>query len=188
MVDTVRFRWAGVIAALLAIAVPAARAAGAPPVAGRAGAVHDPVAEAVGLFVQSCVHFATRPQALQHWAKHQRLMKVAPQYSETFLYGLPGLVYDASTRAGKLVLVSQDNGSCSVVVENTKGAALLKQLDAQLKAAGVAYTVTADGPDPQEKALHNRAYDASLGKRHWLMLISTVNNPAGGEAILTTNP
>jgi hypothetical protein len=75
-----------------------------------------------------------------------------------------------------------------VVAEHAQGKALLDQLDVDLKSAGIAYKITADGPDSLEKDLHNRAYDASAGGRKWLMLVSTVKDPAGGEAMLTTNP
>jgi len=138
--------------------------------------------------MQSCVRFAAEPKALRQWATDRQLARVRAPYSDAFLYGLPGVVYDATTAAGKLVLVSQDSGSCSVVAEDARGVALLHQLDADLKAAGIAYKVTHDGPDAQEKELHNRSYDASLDGRHWLMLVSTVNDPSGGEAMLTTNP
>jgi hypothetical protein len=193
MIDTVRFCLAGVITALLLIAVPAAHAAAPatpapPPAAIQGGSAHDPAAQAAGLFMQSCVRFAAQPKALRQWAKGKHLARIPAPYANDFLYGLPGRVYDASTKAGKLVLVSQDSGSCSVVADDAKGAALLDRIDSDLKTAGVTYKVTADGPDPQEKDLHNRAYDASLGKRQWLMLVSTVNDPAGGEAIMTTNP
>lgn len=138
--------------------------------------------------MQSCVQFAAQPEALRQWIKSKHLKPVPKPYANDFLYGLPGVVYNATTAAGKLVLVSQDGGSCSVVAESAQGAALLDQLETDLKAAGIAYNVTADGPDPLEKDLHNRAYDASSGGKHWLMLVSTVNDSAGGEAMLTTNP
>ena len=193
MNDAVRFCLAGVVTALLAIATLAAHAAepaapSLPPPAVQGGGVRDPAAQAAGLFMQSCVRFAAQPKALRHWAAGRQLAQLPGVYANSFLYGLPGRVYDATTPAGRLVLVSQDGGSCSVVADKANGSALLDRLDADLKAAGVTYKITADGPDPQEKALHNRAYDASLGGRHWLMLISTVGGAAGGVVMLTTNP
>jgi len=189
MVDAMPFRLAGLAAALMIIAGSAAWGANpVPGAAAPAGPARDPAAQAAGLFMQSCVRFAAQPQALRQWVERKQLTQLPAVAANSFLYGLPGRVYDASTSAGKLVLVSQDGGSCSVVVENANGTTLLERLDADLKAAGVVYKVTSDGPDPQEKALHNRAYDASFGKRHWLMLISTVSEASGGEAMLTTNP
>jgi hypothetical protein len=189
MIDTGSFRVVGLAAALLVVAGSAARGAvSAPAATNPAGSARDPAAQAAGLFMQSCVRFAAQPHALRHWAEGRQLAQLPGVSANSFLYGLPGRVYDATTPAGKLVLVSQDGGSCSVVADQANGTALLDRLDADLKAAGITYTITADGPDPQEKALHNRAYDASFGGRRWLMLISTVSGAAGGEAMLTTNP
>ncbi len=199
MIDTVRLRLAAAVLALLGLAVPVAGAAapgaaGGPGLpagrnpAGRDPVARDPAAQAAGLFMQSCVRYAAHPHGLRQWAAGHHLRQVPAPYANSFLYGLAGIVYDASTRAGKLVLVSQDSGSCSVVADHARGAALLHRLDTDLKSAGITYTITADGPDPQEKSLHNRAYDAAFGTRRWLMLVSTVRNPAGGEAMLTTNP
>ncbi len=192
MIDTVSSRLLGLAAALLLVTGPAAWgadfAATAPAAAHPSGEADDPAAQAAGLFMQSCVQFAAQPDALRHWADGRSLALLPAKYANSFLYGLPGRVYDASTPAGKLVLVSQDGGSCSVVAERANGSALLKQLDADLKSAGVSYKVTSDGPDSQEKDLRNRSYDASRDGRHWLMLISTVKASAGGEAMLTTNP
>lgn len=155
------------------------------------GPADDPAAQAAGLFMQSCVRFAANTKGLRAWAEGRHLARILPPHDEAFLYGLPGVAFDATTTAGKrikLVLVSEDSGSCSVVVQHAKGESLLRRLDADLRAAGVAFKVTEDGPDAQEKDLHNRAYDASLGDRQWQMLVSTVSDPAGGMAMLTTNP
>ena len=39
----------------------------------------------------------------------------------------------------------------------------------------------------EEKALKHREYQASQGEREWLLLVSTVKDPAGGQAMLTAN-
>ena len=184
-------------AAAVAAASPTGAAAGGVPVGVPVGAVvdggsaDDPAAQAAGLFMQSCVRFAANTKGLRQWAAHRHLRRIQPPHDEAFLYGLPGMVFDATATAGrriKLVVVSEDSGSCSVVVEHAKGVALLHRLDADLKAAGVVFKVTEDGPDAQEKDLRNRAYDAGLDGKHWQMLVSTVADPSGGEAMLTTNP
>ena len=180
-------------AAAVAAASPTGGAAGGAPVGAvvDGGSADDPAAQAAGLFMQSCVRFAANTKGLRQWAAHRHLRRIQPPHDEAFLYGLPGMVFDATATAGrpiKLVVVSEDSGSCSVVVEHAKGAAVLRRLDADLKAAGVVFKVTQDGPDAQEKDLRNRAYDAGLDGKHWQMLVSTVSDPAGGEAMLTTNP
>ncbi len=181
MIDTFRFRPGAALAAALILGAAAPRPA-AP------AAVPEAAAAASRLFMQSCVRFAARPDALRSWAAGKALTPIVGKPAETYLFGLPGAVYRATTHAGDLMLVSQDSGSCSVIAENTPGPALLDQVNAALTAAGISYTVTQDGPDARAKDLHDRAYEAHQGTRRWLMLVSTAADPAGGEAILTSNP
>ena len=184
-------RFALGLALAAASLVPAAASAATAPIGGAVvdgGAPDDPAAQAAGLFMQSCVRFAANTKGLRQWAEHRHLRRVPPPHDEELLAGLPGVVFDATTTAGRLELVSEDSGSCSVVAEQAKGAAVLHRLDADLRAAGVVFKVTQDGPDAQEKDLHNRAYDAKLDGKHWQMLVSTVVGPDGGMAMLTTNP
>ena len=47
--------------------------------------------------------------------------------------------------------------------------------------------MTAEKADPEEKALKHREYQASQGDRGWLLLVSTVKDPEGGQAMLTAN-
>ena len=41
--------------------------------------------------------------------------------------------------------------------------------------------------DSEEKVLQHREYQASQGQREWLLLVSIVRDPAGGQAMLTAN-
>ena len=56
-----------------------------------------------------------------------------------------------------------------------------------MKDAQIVFKVTGDRPDAEEKILNHRGYQASQGKREWLLLISVVKDPTGGEAMLTAN-
>ena len=40
---------------------------------------------------------------------------------------------------------------------------------------------------PKEAVLKHREYQASQGEREWLLLVSTVKDPIGGQAMLTAN-
>ncbi len=53
--------------------------------------------------------------------------------------------------------------------------------------AKIAFKVTAEKADAEERALKHREYQASQGNRAWLLLISTVKDPVGGQAMLTAN-
>lgn len=143
--------------------------------------------QVAGLFMQSCVQFAGDKKGLREWAKKNSLRELPTDVQEYFLYGLPGVVFDASTKAGKFVLVSEDGGSCSVIAEMASGPAVIGSLEEDLNEARITFKVTAEKGDTEEKALKHREYLASQGQREWLLLVSTVKDPSGGQAMLTAN-
>ena len=147
-----------------------------------------PAIRAVSLFMQSCIGFPGDKGALRAWIEHAGFPEVPADRVDEFLGGLPGAAYDASSGQLSLVLVVQDDGSCSVVADNANGQDLVRHLDDTLHAANISFTRMDDPPDAQTKDLNNREYTASKDDRAWHMLISTVKDPAGGPAMLTTNP
>ncbi|HEY6432635.1 MAG TPA: hypothetical protein VIZ17_11700 [Acetobacteraceae bacterium] len=149
---------------------------------------NDPAVRAVALFMQSCVGASGDLPALRSWVEHAGLPEVPSDRADEFLNGLPGAAYDASAGQLALVLVAQDDGSCSVVMDNANGSDLVRDLEQMMRAQNIAFTPTDDPSDPQTKDLNNREYAATKGNRSWHMLVSTVKNPAGGPAMLTTNP
>jgi hypothetical protein len=140
-----------------------------------------------GLFVQSCLQFAGNSNGLRDWAKKTGLQELPGSAQQAFLYGLPGVVFDATNKMGKLVLISEDGGSCSVVAERASSAAVINTLEQDLRQAQIAFSLSRDGDDPKERVLHHREYAASTPKRSWLLLVSTVADGAAGEAMLTAN-
>ena len=143
--------------------------------------------QVAGLFVQSCVQFAGDKDGLRGWAGKTGLKALPASAQDRFLYGLPGVVFDASNMMGKFVLVSEDGGSCSVVAEMASGPVLITDLEQDLNDAKISFKVTAEKADAVEKALKHREYQASQGARGWLLLVSTVKDPVGGQAMLTAN-
>jgi len=107
--------------------------AGTPPAAtAPSGEVTLPAGAAsqvVGLFMQSCVRFALDPAGVRGWALHAGLKLLPPEGQQAFLYGLPGQVFDASTKDGKLVMISENSGACSTMAESASGAAVVKVLE-----------------------------------------------------------
>ena len=77
--------------------------------------------QVAGLFMQSCIRFAGDKDGLRDWAKKTGLKELPPEAQDQFLYGLPGVVFDASNQDGKFVLVSEDGGSCSTIAETVLG-------------------------------------------------------------------
>jgi len=143
--------------------------------------------QVAGLFMQSCLRFAGDRDGLRAWVKTTNLRELPPTGQDIFLHGLPGVVFDASTQEGKFVLVSEDGGSCSVLAEIASGPVVVSDLEKDLSDAKIAFKITADRADTLEKSLQHREYTASKGDRGWLLLVSTVKDPAGGEVMLTAN-
>ena len=169
----------GIVAIATFAAMPSSAGAGDPP---------DVAAKQVaGLFVQSCVRFADDKDGLRGWAGKTGLKALPAGAQSRFLYGLPGVVFDASNKLGKFVLVSEDGGSCSVVAEMASGPVVIADLEQDLNEAKISFKVTAEKADAEEKALKHREYRASRGERGWLLLVSTVRDPVGGQAMLTAN-
>jgi hypothetical protein len=176
-----RFLWLPICTCALAAAAGGARAADP--------ADANAAAQIVGLFMQSCVRFAGDATGLRAWATHTGGMQPLPAAGQqAFLYGLPGEVFDASTKAGKLVLISENSGSCSTMAESASGSEVVKALEQVMQQAHIEFTMTREDDDAQEKVLHHREYSASQGTREWEMLVSTVKGTAPGEVMLTTSP
>jgi hypothetical protein len=175
-------KWLGWI--LSAIAVVGSAPVGAAP----ADQGQRAEGQAVRLFLASCVRFPNDRTALQAWIKKAGYPDVPAEHADEFLDGLPGVAYDASGGALSLVIVSQDSGSCSVVVDRAIGPMLVQELERSLHGANIGFTATDDPPDPRTKDLNNREYTIPGQGGGWHMLVSTAKNPAGGAALLTTNP
>lgn len=143
--------------------------------------------QVAGLFMQSCVQFAGDKTALRDWATKTGLNELPKQAADGFLYGLPGVVFDASNTDGKFVLVSEDGGSCSAIAETATSTSIVAALEQDLNEARITFKVTADKNDSEERALKHREYVATQGDREWLLLVSTVKDANGGQAMLTAN-
>jgi hypothetical protein len=148
----------------------------------------DTAAQVVGLFMQSCVRFAADVAGLRKWALEAGMQLLPLQGQQAFLYGLPGQVFDASTKQDKLVLISEDAGACSTTAESASGPEVVKTLEQALQLSHIDFKMSKEDDDKQEKLLRHREYTASLGNRKWDMLVSTVKGADHGEVMLTTSP
>src|SRR5579863_5456591 len=150
-------------------------------------AAADAAAQVVGLFMQSCVRFAGDPDGLRAWAPKAGMQPLPTQGQQAFLYGLPGVVFDASTKSDKLVVISENEGACSAMSASASGPLVVQTLEQVMQQAHIDFTMTHEDDDQQEKTLHHREYTASQGARHWEMLVSIVKGAAPGEVMLTTS-
>lgn len=142
--------------------------------------------QVAGLFMQSCLQFAGDKDSLRQWAKNTGLQELPPRAQERFLYGLPGVVFDASNTDGKFVLVSEDGGSCSAIAQTASGSHVIADLEQDMNTAKIPFRLTSEKSDAEEKALKHREYVATRNQQEWRLLVSTVTDKAG-QAMLTAN-
>jgi hypothetical protein len=143
--------------------------------------------QVAGLFMQSCLAFAGDAAGLRDWAKRTGLPAVTEPGRTAFLHAVPGVVFDASNRAGKFVVVSPDDGSCSALTDTADGPALIGALEADLARAGMQFRLVSEQGDPEEKALRYREYGATRNGRGWRILLGAVKDQQGGQAMLTAH-
>jgi hypothetical protein len=154
------------------------------PTAGHAGAAD----ELVGLFIQGCLPFAGNAAALRDWATKTGLKPVPEQARAAFLHGAPGQAFDGSAADAKLVLVSSDDGICSVVTNQATEQQVTDALEAGFRQAGLTFRLVIERDDPRMSAIHDREYLVAKEKRGWRVLAATVKGDKGGEAMLTGAP
>jgi hypothetical protein len=171
----VRLVMAGLLAVMTApaIATPAAAA---------------PADQVAGLFMQACLPYAGMPAQLRAWAAENRLKALPDPARAAFLHGAPGAVFDASNATGKLVVVSSDDGICSVVTDLAPGQRVVDALEENMRRAGIAFRMVIERDDRQVAALHDREYLAARNGIGWRILAATVKDAPEGQAMLTAAP
>jgi hypothetical protein len=138
--------------------------------------------------MQSCIPFAGDAGGLRAWAARAKLPTVPDPASKIFRQGAPGVVFDASLPPEKFVLVSSDDGLCATITNQADGSALVRAVETDLKLAGVAFRLAIERDDPHQTQIHNREYLATKNGRGWRILVATVKDPKGGQAMLTAAP
>lgn len=107
---------------------------------------------------------------------------------DAFLHGAAGRVFDGSAADAKLVLVSSDDGICSVVTDRAATGQVTEALEAGFGKAALRFRFVVERDDPAAKDIHHREYLVAKGKLGWRVLAATVNESAGGQAMLTAAP
>lgn len=168
----------------------------------------DAPQQLAGLFMQSCLAFSGDPVGLRGWARQTGLAELPPSASAAFLHGAPGVVFDASTQADKLVVASADDGLCSAITDQAPGEAVAAALEDDLRRAGVDFRLVIERDDKQIPDVHHREYLATKGGatkggatkggapkqvtatngRSWRILAATVTHQQAGQAMLTAAP
>ena len=149
----------------------------------------DAAQQLAGLFMQSCLPYAGKPGALRAWARRTGLPTLPDQARSAFLHGAPGVAFDASIPGhGKYVLASSDDGICSAITNATTDAAVASALEDDLTHIGIAFRLVIERDDKQINAIHYREYLAAKNGQGWRLLIATVKDLKGGQAMLTAAP
>jgi hypothetical protein len=151
-----------------------------------ATALAGPAEELSGLFLQACLPYAGRPQALRQWATQKKLPAVPDPVRAAFLNGAPGQVFDASNSAGKFALLSSDDGICAVVTDQAGDLEVAQALERALGDAGIKFRLVIERDDKLNPKLHHREYLAAGTERAWRLLAATVHD--NGQAMLTAAP
>lgn len=131
-------------------------------------------AQFANLFLQSCVRFAGDAEKLRGWATANRLGPMRTDLAPGFNDGRPGAAFVADSPDGRFALVSDDLGSCRVVIEKASAAGVEAAVLAVLRANGVTSILAGrQEQDGRAQAL----YRASLGARYWLLSINARPHP-----------
>jgi hypothetical protein len=144
--------------------------------------------QVVGLFMQSCVHFAGDAQGLRNWLAQQQVPQMQQQISAMFLTGRPGVAYDASVPGERLAVVSANDRSCSAYADMADPAATVATLEAALRQSGISARLQGAPPDQQDPTLQHREYAATIAGHRFLILTTTTTAPNKVQAALTLRP
>ena len=143
--------------------------------------------QVAGLFTQSCIQFAGDTESLRGWADRTGL-KALPAEAQNVLPPRPaGYRVRRLQQAGQIRVDLRGRrlllGRCPIA----SGPVAIADLEHDMNDARIAFKVTGEETDPEEKSLTHREYLASQGQREWLLLVSTVKDPPAGQAMLTAN-
>jgi hypothetical protein len=128
--------------------------------------------QAVGLFEHSCMDFAGFAGNLRIWVEGHHLSELPPNRAAQFLMNAPGKVYDASTRDGRLMLVSRDSGTCMVTMQFGDKDAVDAALQGVFRTGNYIVTRVSDQTSPDGKAKQTLDL-VTLGKRAWHISTTT---------------
>lgn len=171
---------------LLATMVAAAAAFAQPASAQAPGNASPAAAQMIGLFTQTCVQFAGRPEALRDFLGKRGVPELNEAGKAIFLRERKGVGFDASNKVTRLALVSENNGTCTAFMGEGSNADIVPQLHSFLKGLSVQATQVSDEQKPEGRSVVDRL---TIGDRAYLLVISTNNQPAAPiQAAVTLSP
>jgi hypothetical protein len=143
-------------------------------------------AQAVGLFVQSCIRLAGEPATVRDLLRQRHVPELTPEGRAIFLRDRIGVGFDATNKATRMVLISEDNGACSVFAETVDTSKILGSVESVFRSAGASLVQKST---EQQGSLTSHDYDVVLKDRRFKLVISTGDNPkASIHTMLTLAP
>ncbi len=159
----------GVLAIIVLLATPALAQPVAP---GR------PALQAVGLFEHACLPYAGLAGNLRAWATGKGLRFLPDSISKTMLFGQPGQVFNASTKDGRLGLISLDSGACAVIAPSGDKTEIEAALQGVFSTVQAIVTLISDKTSP-DGLVTQRLELVTLKNRNWHVSV-TERIPGGG--------
>jgi hypothetical protein len=146
----------------------------------------DGATQAAGLFLQTCLNFAGSPAGLRDFLKKRQVPELNPEGRAIFLRDHVGMGFDASNKATRLAVVSEDNGVCSIFAGQGNLAQVLPLIESINRS--LALQMSQSG-GKETDSVHARYYNVIIKDRTYKLVIS--DNPVAGAAIqaaLTLSP
>jgi hypothetical protein len=127
-------------------------------------------AQAVGLFIQTCIPFSEDASGLRKWATDRQLSRLSGELATAFLGDVgKGQAFSASNSTGRYVLLSYDNGTCRVVAEQGDMQVAEGVLLAYLSTHGFAVTPSRS---EQRSGAAQKIYIVTARDRHWTLSVT----------------
>lgn len=165
------------IAILVAIIVGGSSAA----LAGQPKEPTDGAEQALSMF-SHCLQYAGNSAALRGWAADQHLQETPEGVAAKFLMkDHPGKVFGGATSLGKVAIVSQDDGGCSVFTDQADSASLFLHFEEWLHETKFTYSKSTMQQSSDKLQMKSISYEISGLGRTWSVTISAA--PPGKSQI-----
>ncbi|MGA2892483.1 MAG: hypothetical protein ABSE22_06420 [Xanthobacteraceae bacterium] len=141
---------------------------------------------AVGVFLQTCLNFAGSTLGLRDFLKKQDIPELNPQGRAIFVRDHVGIGFDASNNVGRLAIVSEDNGVCSIFTDQGNLAQIIPLIEVLNKTLNLQLQKTGG---KETGSVHARYYTVTMKDHTYLLVISESPNPNSTiQAAMTLSP
>ncbi len=145
--------------------------------------------EVVMLFEKGCLPYVGNPAGLRSWAKAVRMELAPSSFARAILSGgAKGVVFNASSTAGRRALVSLSKGDCEVAASARNQPAIQNLLVASLLRLGAVVKPVGymKHPDTPKGIVFLQLYHVDYKIHHWAITVITNppwNSPSTGPEI-----